>query len=141
MEQFKTKAGSFAALLALSLIGGRSLLAQTETGPIAGTVFDSSGAVINTATVVATDKATQSKRTITTTSGNYVFANMQSGNYEVSTTATGFETLKQTVNVPVGTKVGLDSHLSVGSTTTVVEVNETTVRVNTETQTIGATIL
>ncbi|MCU1329311.1 MAG: TonB-dependent receptor [Bryobacterales bacterium] len=135
--------GSFLRALAaaaLILIGSVTLFAQTETGQIAGSVFDPSGAIVTSATVVAVDTATQAKRTVAATSGTYVFANLQSGTYEVTTTAPGFETLKQTVGVTVGSRIGLDSHLNVGSTTTVVEVSESSVRVNTESQTVGATI-
>src|SRR3954471_23034206 len=79
---------------ALWLISSTVLLAQTETGQIAGTVFDPSGSVVTSATVVAVDRSTQAKRTVTATSGQYVFANLQSGTYEVTTSAPGFETLK-----------------------------------------------
>ncbi len=104
--------------------GSMALQAQTETGQISGTVLDPSGAVITSATIVSVDKATLAKRTITATSGSYVFANLQSGTYEITASAPGFETLKQTVVVAVGSKVGLDSHLTIGSAATVVEVSE-----------------
>lgn len=128
------------ALALLLSVSATSLMGQTETGQITGTVLDPSGAVVTTSTIVAVDLSTQAKRTVTPASGTYVFANLQSGNYEVTASAPGFETLKQTVSVAVGSKLGLDIHLSVGATTTVVEVNENATRVNTETQTVGATI-
>jgi outer membrane receptor protein involved in Fe transport len=141
-SKFRITAGriSLASVIFLTLAGSLALQAQTETGQISGTLLDPSGAVITSGTVVTVDKATQAKRALTATSGSYVFSNLQSGVYEVTASAPGFETLKQTVSVAVGSKVGLDSHLTVGSTTTVVEVSESNIRVNTETQTIGATI-
>src|SRR5258708_6197757 len=45
-----------------------------------------------------------------------------------------------TVTVTVGSKIGLDFHLSVGSQTQIIEVEEQVVQVNTETQTIGQNI-
>jgi hypothetical protein len=115
-------------------------MAQTETGQITGTVLDPSGGVVTTATVTAVDVATQAKRTATPTSGTYVFANLLPGTYEVTATAPGFNALKQTVTVNVGSKVGIDSHLTVGSTSTVVEVSEAAAHVNTESQTVATTI-
>jgi outer membrane receptor protein involved in Fe transport len=133
-------AANLFVLLAMLTLGMANLLAQTETGQIAGTVYDATGAVVTTATVTIVDRASGSKRTQNPTSGTYVFANLQAGTYDVTTSAAGFETLKQTAAVDVGTKLGLDSHLSVGQTTTVVEVEESAAHVNTETQTVGATI-
>ena len=132
--------GFFVAVALLAVTSGAGLMAQTETGQITGTVYDATGGVITTATVTAVDVATQAKRTTSPSSGTYVFANLQSGVYQVTTSAAGFDTLKQTVTVAVGARVGLDSNLNVGSTTTVVEVAEAAVRVNTESQTVGATI-
>ncbi len=117
-----------------------NLFGQTETGQITGTVFDPTGLVVNSATITAVDTSTKAKRTVMATSGVYVFANLLSGTYEVTAAAPGFETLKQTVKVSVGTKVGMDLRLTVGNVQTVIEVAETATRVNTESQTVGATI-
>lgn len=114
--------------------------AQTETGQITGTVLDPTGAAIPMATVTAKDLATNATRTMNTTDGTYVFANLQPGRYEITATASGFQTVKQVVTVNVGTKIGLDLHPAVGTQATVVEVSENVVQVNTETQTIGQNI-
>ncbi|HXJ41077.1 MAG TPA: carboxypeptidase regulatory-like domain-containing protein, partial [Bryobacteraceae bacterium] len=137
----KTLAASVFSLAALLVVtSGIPLFGQTETGQITGTVFDPSGAVVTSATVTAVDTSTQAKRTVTPTSGNYVFANLQPGVYDVTAAAPGFQTLKQTVTVAVGSKVGVDSHLTVGATTTILEVSEANTQVNTESQTVGATL-
>ena len=126
-----------AVLLAVFAILPIQLIGQTETGQIAGTVLDPSGAVVMTATVTAVDVDTKATRVQMSSDGNYAIPNLLPGKYEVSASAPGFETAKQAVTVAVGTKLGLDFHLTLGSTTTVVEVQENIVQVNTETQSIG----
>lgn len=127
------------ALLAV-LFCAALVQAQTETGQITGTVFDQSGGVIPNATVTLVDPSTKATRTNMTSRGVYVFPSLPTGRYEVSTTASGFQTTKQVVTVTVGSKIGLDFHLQVGTQSQVVEVQEQIARVNTETQTLGANI-
>jgi hypothetical protein len=113
---------------------------QTETGQITGTVYDQTGGFIPMATVTATDLATKNTRTVITNDGIYAFPNLLPGRYEVQATAPNFQTTKQTITLTVGAKLGVDFHLTVGSTTETVEVVEQAVQVNTETQTLGTTI-
>ncbi len=129
-----------AAMVFLALTGAQRLMAQTETGQITGTVTDAQGAAVS-ATVTAVDIQTKATRTSPTSSGVYVFPNLVPSTYEVTVTAPGFETLKQTATVGVGGKIGLDFHLTVGNVQTVVEVNELATRINTETQTVGNSIV
>jgi hypothetical protein len=127
-----------AVLLALTCAQG--LFAQTETGQITGTVFDQTGGVIPNATVTATEPSTKATRTVTTSNGIYAFPSLLPGRYELTATAPNFQTLKQAVTVTIGSKIGLDFRLMVGTQTQVVEVEEATAQVNIETQTIGANI-
>ena len=128
------------AILALLLLAVGAF-AQTETGQITGTVFDATGAVVPNANVTAKNVATGGSRsTASNTAGLYVIPNLGPGDYEVTITSSGFTTLKQKVTVAVGSKVGVDAHLEVGSTTTTMEVATSAVQVNTESQTIGKTI-
>jgi outer membrane receptor protein involved in Fe transport len=113
---------------------------QTETGQITGTVFDQTGGFIPTATVTATDLATRNTRTVTTSDGIYAFPNLLPGRYEVQATAPSFQTTKETVTVTVGSKIGLNFHMTLGATTETVEVAETTAQIDTETQTLGTNI-
>jgi outer membrane receptor protein involved in Fe transport len=122
------------------LLSAEAAFAQTETGQITGTVYDQAGAVIMNANVTVTDLATKTARTVMTSNGIYVFPNLLSGRYDVQATAPNFQSTKQTVDVTVGTKIGLDFHLTVGAVTVVVEVKEQTAQVNTESQSLGATI-
>jgi len=117
------------------------LTAQTETGQLTGTVFDPAGAVLPKATITVTDPVTKAARTATSSAaGSYVIPSLLPGTYEVSATAPGFQTTKQNVTVTVGARVGLDLHLTIGTTSTVVEVTENVTQVNTETQTLSQNV-
>jgi hypothetical protein len=125
----------------LVLILVQGLMAQTETGQVAGTVSDPSGAVVPNATVILKSLTTSLTRQAPTASaGTYVFANLPPGPYELSVKATGFATTKQQVTVAVGSRLGVDVRLEVGRAETVVQVAEAATTVNTETQTVGAIV-
>lgn len=136
MQTFRGLLVCLAALFVFVFIA----LAQTETGQITGTVLDPTGAAIPNSTITAKDLSTNATRTNRSNDGSYVFPNLLAGRYEVTASATGFETQRQVMNVGVGSKLGLDFHLAVGAQATVVEVSETATQVNTETQTLGATV-
>jgi len=89
-----------AAIVALYFSVWVAAQSQT-TGRIAGSVSDSSGAVITGANVMAVDTRTGEKRTVTTTAeGNYVFAFLAPGIYQVEVKARGFtRTLLKDVQV------------------------------------------
>src|SRR5579884_1688094 len=118
-----------------------AVYAQTETGQITGTILVPTGATIAGATVRATMSATGTSRSTTSaTDGNYTIADLQPGEYTVAVTATGFNQQQQRLTVSVGARIGKDFHLEVGSTSTVVEVTETAVHVDTETQTLSQVV-
>src|SRR5664280_3580283 len=74
--------------IALGLATGAR--AQTDTGRVTGTVTDSSGAVIQGASVTLTSVETAAAQTVTSGSdGNYSFAAITRGNYKISGTASG----------------------------------------------------
>ncbi len=137
---FTDKIAGRGATLLFTVLGSTAVFAQTETGQITGTVLDQTGAVIMDATVTATDQANRSVRTVMTNDGIYVFPNLLPGRYEVSASAPNFQTVKQIVTVGVGSKVGLDFHLMIGTQTQVVEVQEQVTQVNMETQTLNERI-
>src|SRR5580698_1244601 len=67
------------------------------TASILGTVKDSTGAVIPGARVTATNVDTHVSQTVLTNGdGAYVFPALQTGNYEISVSITGFKSFKQT---------------------------------------------
>lgn len=128
-------------VLAAILLCGWPAMAQTETAQVTGTVTDPSGAVIPNANVTVRSVGTQAVRVTTTNAaGIYLVTNLLPGTYDITASATGFSTSKRRAIVAVGAKVGLDFHLNIGKAQTVVEVTENAGLVNTETQTLSATI-
>ncbi len=137
MRFWKTQLGILIALLGITGL----IWAQAETGQITGTVTDPTGAIVANATVKVVSTSTGAERTTTSSgSGDYAVANLLPGEYTVTVSSEGFTTFQQKVIVAVGTKVGLDVKLQVGQTGTVVQVTESAVKVNTETQTLSTVV-
>jgi Carboxypeptidase regulatory-like domain len=110
---------------------------STNTGNVAGTVTDTSGAVVPGVTVTLSQINTSSTRTaVSNDAGKYFFANVDPGQYSISLNKQGFATTKSQAEVKVGTSTTLNLTLQVGASTTTVEVQAT----GTELQTMNATI-
>jgi len=117
--------------------------AQAETGQIAGTVSDPTGALVPNAQVTVVDVATNATRnSVSGADGAFTVSNLLPAVYKVRVTAQGFKTLEQQVEIVPGAKVGLDIKLEVGAASTTVEVSASaaTILVNTETQTVSQNI-
>ena len=130
-----------AIICALCLSG--LALAQTETGQITGTILDPSGAQVPNAKITITNVANGAVRTFNTTaSGVYAVTNLQPATYKVRVEVPGFSVAQTQITLPAGSKVGQDFKLELGRTDTLIEVssNAEEIRVNTESQTIGAVL-
>jgi outer membrane receptor protein involved in Fe transport len=126
------------AIIGFGILG----YSQAETGRIAGTVFDPSGAVVPNAmvTVKSTTRGLE-RQTTSTSAGTYAVTNLQPGRYTISAQAPGFAPVEQTADVTVGAAVGVDIHLAVGGLTAAVEVTEAPAGlINVENQTISQTV-
>ena len=137
------KVAQFVALaLVLGVLWPTSLFGQAETGQIVGTVTDPTGAVVPKAKVTITNLGTAAERTATTDdSGGFVVTNLLPAIYKITVEASGFAKTERTVQVTVGSRIGLDIALAVGTATQVVEVvGAAGVAINTETQTLGIVI-
>ncbi len=115
---------------------------QAETGTISGTVTDQSGGVVPKAKVTVTNTATGAQRVLETDNyGFYNASNLLPGIYSVSVEAANLAKKEARTQVTVGSRIELNFQLTVGATSTVVEVSgEGGVQVNTETATIGTVV-
>ncbi|MEO6727166.1 MAG: carboxypeptidase-like regulatory domain-containing protein, partial [Blastocatellia bacterium] len=113
---------SFALLLCLGL--GNSVLAQTITGRISGTVTDSAGASVPGVTIIIVNEATQQTRNaMTDSNGFYVATNLPVGNYTVSVEHQGFKKSKKTgYNLVADGRLSVDFALEAGAVTETVEI-------------------
>ena len=76
-----------------SAVFARTLPAQSTFGTILGTVHDASGALVTGAELTLINTGTNGARTATTdTNGDYAFRNIDVGAYQLTITATGFQT-------------------------------------------------
>jgi carboxypeptidase family protein len=97
---------------------------QSVGGKISGRVTDPSGAIIPGVQVTAQNVSTNVVTSTQTDSSGYYTIQLPSGDYTLTVTANGFATLKQqNVSVTIGSDVGIDLHLQVASSATVVEVH------------------
>ena len=133
-----------AVLLTVCLwFGVPGLLAQTSnTGTVAGTVVDPSGAAVVEATVTLIDPSTNAKRSAPTNdTGRYFFANVPPATYSVTVAKAGFRTAKLTNQVVnVSTTLTLNVTMELGSVAQTVEVTATGADLQTMNATVGNTV-
>jgi Carboxypeptidase regulatory-like domain len=127
---------AFSAALLVGLLTILSTLsvAQTiTTGSLSGTITDPSGAVVSNAPVQLKNlddgSVTSGK---TTAQGYYEFAYLKPGNYSVAVDAPGFQAAEKKVAVNLGSAVSANFQLTLGASTTTVEVTGATAAVETE---------
>src|SRR5271154_770933 len=122
-------------LLVSILLGTAPLFGQSTTaaGSIQGTLTDASGAVVPNAKITITNKGTNESFDVTTSSsGTYNSGALVPGEYVVRAEVKGFKTVEAGVIVKVGVVSGVNLALQIGTSNTVVEVEEQAVTVNTE---------
>src|SRR5229473_7485170 len=130
----------FAGMFMISSTISQPVKAQTATtGTVVGTVTDPSGAAVLDATVVLRNKATNSQATQSTNAaGQYTFANVAPGEYQVTVKKAGFRTAEVALlTVEVAKTYTLEFKLELGELAEVVQV-EAGARV--ELQTTDATV-
>jgi len=133
----------WAPLAVFALLSAESLFAQIGgTGSIQGTVTDASGAAVPGATVTATNTATNAKTTQQTTdSGLYTISALAPGQYEVSVTATGFQSLtQQHITVDALAVVTVNLTLQVGQVGETVTVSAAPPPLDTADSTLGGSM-
>jgi hypothetical protein len=114
----------FAVAAFLSVLFCFSAYSQRLDGTLRGTVMDPSGAVIPRAEVTVTNQTTGVKQTsLSTSTGQYVFPNLQVGMYTVRVGAKGFKDfIRKDVEVLPNQVISADANLPLASATAIVEV-------------------
>ena len=133
---------SYLYLLVFALAITQLLSAQTFRGGIAGTVVDSSGAVVANAKIVLLGTDTgYTRETVSTSAGAYSFQDLPLGNYSVTITAAGFATKKiDGIAVRPGQVYALDISVSVATSSEQVEVNAAAIALDTVSSTNTAVV-
>ena len=128
--------------LLIAILLSLSLLAQFDTGQIAGFIRDSSESTIAGATVTVRNENTgEEKTTKTNASGYYVFPSLLVGTYSLSAESAGFKKVHQSgIGLSSASKLSVDLQLTVGAVTETVEVKATVGLVQAESAVVGRTI-
>ncbi len=117
------------------------LSAQTDTGGIAGTVSDATGAVVPAAKITATNTENGLVlKAVSNGAGEYRILAVPRGTYKVDAVAKGFREQVTTVTITISTTQNLAFQLEPAGVSTTVEVTTAAALVNTSDAVIGATI-
>jgi len=113
-----------------------------STALLNGTVSDASGAAVPSAKVILRNTATSEEwNTQTNGAGLYVFPSLPPGNYQITVTQAGFQTLIVTdLRLDVATSVTKDLQLTVGSVSQQVQVTTEAPLIETSTTGVGQVI-
>ena len=108
----------------LALLLGVHVQAQVTSGSILGTVTDPSGAAVTNAKVAIVATGTNIQTNLVTNSaGNFEAPYLPAGEYQVSVSATGFKTFRQTsITLNTDAKYRVDVKLDIGETSQTVVV-------------------
>jgi hypothetical protein len=136
--------GRFTAGLVLwtTLVLGLPAFGQLDSGSISGTVTDPSGSMVGNAQITATEMATGTTYTTTTSkAGYYVFPSVRTGIYKLTVASTGFKTtVSSGITVSIGSAAANDFSLQVGAVSETVAITASSLALETETSDVGSSI-
>ena len=131
----------FAAVLFLLLAGRQTLIAQTDSARVTGTVLDQTGAVIAGAQIKITNLANNASVTVVSgDNGDFTAAALEPGSYKAEVSAPGFGPQSQLFRLDVSQVQAINFKLAVGGSSTTVEVTTAAPLVETETSSTGTVI-
>ena len=125
----------FAVLLSLLSFVPSARAQSAVDGAVGGSVLDSTGAAVPNASITVRNTGTNAEqRAVTDASGYFRVIHLQPAAYQVTITASGFDTYDaKSVIVQVGSLTDVEAHLKVGSSAQTVEVTGEAPLVNTST--------
>src|SRR6202790_658042 len=142
MNPTASKSLRFAWIFVLCLGISFPLRAQVAGGTLSGTITDSSGAGVPQSQVVIKNSATGITRSVTTNAGGfYTAANLLPGEYDVTISATGFNTgITKGIVINVGSQPVFNLVLQIGAVSDRVEVSAEAPSVQLSSSEISATV-
>src|SRR4051794_30823866 len=115
--------------------------AQVAGATLSGTISDAQGGVVPNARVIAKDAAAGTNAETTANgAGLYTLPNLRPGDYEVSASSTGFNTVVSKLTLTVGAKQELNFSLPVGQITQTVTVTEAIPQIESASSTISGNV-
>jgi outer membrane receptor protein involved in Fe transport len=129
------------SFVCMCFLGMGTTHAQVTTADIVGNVTDSTGAVVTSASVTATNTSTGEVKTATVSgSGTFQFSLLQVGSYKVTIEAPGFKVYATQLTLAVGDRARIDAALALGESTQTINVETITPALQSDTSTIGMLI-
>ena len=127
---------------ALAALFAAACCAQTFRGDLAGTVTDSSGAALVNAIVRLENPSTGFSRSMNTTAnGDFLFAELQTGIYQLTVSQPGFQVTRiANLEVSVAKTTNVPVQLAVAQQQSVIEVSATAVSLETTTTALVAVV-
>ena len=140
MDRLRHRIPLLHALLLLCV--SSAVLGQVPGGSILGDIYDEGGASVSAAKLVLENRGTGARRTAVASSlGNYEFAALAPGSYDLSIEATGFRhTVERSIVVNVGAAVRVDVTLSVGSVRETIDVKADPAAIQPDKVSIGSVV-
>lgn len=138
----KVSPGYFCIALLALLLSAAGINAQSETATVLGTVRDANGAGVVGANVTLKNIATSiTATTVTSDSGDYQFANVRIGDYQIIVEAAGFNrTIADRINLTVNSRQRADIALQVATAEVAVTVTGAAELLETESSDKGQVI-
>ena len=142
MKNTVHRISSLGMLLCLLIAIGTGAFAQVSTTAIHGVVRDPSGALVPNAVLRLKDPSTGIEKASTSNEdGVFAFPSLQSGSYDLSAAAPGFQSsLVRHVVVDTGRVTDITVEMKVGGTAETVEVTATSVQLETSSNLVSTTI-
>jgi len=139
--RFTTLSGLFAMLAVIALLVPSVVLAQgIVTGAVAGTITDSTGAVVSNAKVTLKSEDTGEVLTqVTSSTGSFNFTLLKPGAYRLTLSQQGFKGVSEKLDVALGQTTTANLKLEIGSAAETVEVSAVTPLLQTEDANISTT--
>jgi hypothetical protein len=139
---FICRSARVSLIILLALAVPRVAPAQTTLGRVAGTVLDTSGAILPGATIKLTNQQTnQAQVTVSNEVGAFVFPQVPVGTYRIELELQGFKTATFTdVIVNVGQEYSLTARLEIGAVAETVTVEAGSLLVKTTSPEVSSTV-
>src|SRR5713101_4416169 len=139
-EQRSSWGGFRVGFLSLVLVG--TAVAQSDRGTLAGTILDSSGAVVSQSAITVTGVDTGTVYdAVSSSSGAYRIPDIRVGTYNVKVAATGFKTAERTgIVIQVNTVSSLDITMQIGDAKETMTIVADAPTIQTESSDIGTVV-
>jgi Carboxypeptidase regulatory-like domain len=126
------------SIIIMCFLASLPMAAQVDTSIIAGTMRDSSGAVVAGARIHFIREATGTEASAATnTFGEFVSPPLRPGPYTVRAEANGFRTAVSKLTLELNQRAVLDFHMELGAVTEIVDVKADALLLESESVTVG----